>query len=101
MKKLIILLVFFLLVVGGVSAQYATCDLCGYCPPAKPPSNWEACRKCVYPSASSNPADRTTLLIDQATGQAPTPQPGTQYTLLGCLGTNVASFSSEGVSTSV
>ena len=101
MKKFLILSVFFLLFAGVVSAQYATCDLCGYCPPAKAPSNWEICRQCIYPSAPSNPESKVTLLVDSTTGQAPTPQPGRQYTLVGCLSTNVSSFAQEGAASSV
>lgn len=101
MKKFLISLVFFLLLAGTVSAQFATCDLCGYCPPAKAPSNWESCRSCIYPLASSDPSSMSTLRVDTATDQAPTPQPGKQFTLLGCIGTNMSSFASTGGTTSV
>ena len=86
-----------------VTAQerYATCDLCGYCPPNAAPSNWESCRNCLYQSASSDPGSNETLKIDDVTNLPPTPIPGRWYTIIGCFNTNLNSFQQEGAAGSV
>lgn len=81
--------------------RYAACDLCGYCPPDRLPSSWEKCRQCLYPSASNNPSAKATLRIDPAANTGPTPQQGRQYTVIGCIKTDLASFNQEGAAASV
>jgi len=81
--------------------RFAACDLCGYCPPDRIPSAWEKCRQCLYPNASTNTATKGTLKIDPVTNTGPTPQPGRQYTVIGCIQTDLASFSQEGAAASV
>jgi hypothetical protein len=83
------------------AARFAACDLCGYCPPDKLPSTWESCRTCLYPNASNNSASKDTLKIDPATNTGPTPNPGRQYTVIGCIKSDLASFSQEGAAASV
>ena len=83
------------------SSRFAACDLCGYCPPDKPPSNWEKCRLCLYPNTSSDPATKDTLKIDFSTNTGPTPYQGRQYTVIGCIKTDLGSFSQEGAAASV
>ena len=83
------------------SSRFAACDLCGYCPPVNPPSNWEKCRLCLYPDASSDPATKDTLKIDFSTNTGPTPYQGRQYTVIGCIKTDLGSFSQEGAAASV
>lgn len=109
MKKafLILLFIFLFFFRFSVSAQtpaprFAVCDLCGYCPPNQPPSSWEACRKCVYPDANSDPQTKDTLKIsDPVVNSPPTPYPGRQYTMLGCVGTNLGGFQQQGAAASV
>lgn len=100
MKKIlliILLLVFFFQQINSVFAQrYAVCDLCGLCPTSAPPSNWESCRQCIYPMASSDPSAKETLTIDELTNNPPTPFPGNQYTIIGCISTNLGGFTKEG-----
>ena len=98
MKRILILLLFFLSFGFGVFAQtktptpapigprFAACDLCGYCPPAEAPESWPACQKCLYPGIDPDPAAMESLVVDPQTNLAPTPYPGHQYTFLGCLG---------------
>lgn len=89
-------------VVGQAPApRFAVCDLCGYCPPDDQPSTWEKCRLCIYPAASSNPTTKETLKIDPSTNTGPTPHPGRQYTVIGCIKTDLASFTQEGAAASV
>ena len=97
------LLVFSPTVFGLTAAppRNAACDLCGYCPPARLPSSWEKCRQCLYPNASRDPASKQTLKVDPATNTGPTPQQGRQYTVIGCIKTDLASFSQEGAAASV
>lgn len=109
MKGFCLILAFFLLfflaapVVAQTGTQrFAACDLCGYCPPNPPPSTWESCRKCIYPEAGTNYDTKDTLKIaDPVNNIPPTPYPGRQYTMLGCLGTNLSSFQKEGAAGSV
>jgi len=81
--------------------RFATCDLCGYCLYQTPPSNWESCRRCLYPEASANPQDNQTLLINPVNNLPPTPYPGRWYTFLGCISTNLGSFEERGAAGSV
>lgn len=95
--------VFLLLTVNfPVLAQTrtATCDLCGFCPPNPPPSNWENCRQCLYESASSDPNSYETLSVGDE-NIPPTPIPGRWYTMIGCINTNLNSFENEGAAASV
>lgn len=114
MKRLFLLFIFvslLLTVCGKVKAQAvdcvtercATCDLCGYClganpaPPAQnPPADWEACRNCLYPDITSPAEDNETLRIDQTNNNGPTPFPGSWYTMIGCVSTNIGSFTGQG-----
>jgi len=96
---LIFILVFLLSasIINTVSSQrYATCDLCGYCPPNPAPQSWPSCQKCLYPGISSDPSTNDSLLIDQNSNLPPTPEPGRQYTFLGCLGGAGGGFTQEG-----
>ncbi len=92
------------------ATRYAECDLCGYCwkltptpPQANPPSSWLSCVKCLYPSlydqAQSDP--RATLKINIDTGQPPQPAKGVYYTMLGCVGSNLGSFQTQGAAAGV
>src|SRR3989344_2319036 len=100
---LLTFLVFNSVVAGQTAApaRNAACDLCGYCPPDRIPSSWEKCRQCLYPNASRDPATKQTLKIDPATNIGPTPQQGRQYTVIGCIKTDLASFNQEGAAASV
>ncbi|OGK26686.1 hypothetical protein A2954_01120 [Candidatus Roizmanbacteria bacterium RIFCSPLOWO2_01_FULL_37_12] len=70
----------------GLKYRYAACDLCGYCPPAKPPSNWEKCRLCLYPKANKDPLSNETLIIsDPASNKGPTPVPSKAFIGVGCI----------------
>lgn len=88
----------------ALAEGYATCDLCGYCPPqanqpaVTPPSNWAECLGCLYPMATPDPDLKQTLQISADSGSAPTPYPGAQFTMLGCIksNTNPLSIISEG-----
>src|SRR3989344_2902211 len=71
----------------GIKPRFAACDLCGYCPPDKLPSNWESCRQCLYPQASTDPSTGDTLRIYDTTDQSgPTTFPGKSFTDIGCIG---------------
>ncbi len=105
MKRFFIfgVIVFLLLTVNfPVLAQNrtATCDLCGFCPPNPPPSNWESCRQCLYESANSDPHSYDTLSVG-GENIPPTPIPGRWYTMIGCINTNLSSFQNEGAAASV
>ena len=76
--------------------RYTACDQCGYCPPNPAPSSWSACQKCLYPGINSDPTTNESLKIDPSTDSPITPAAGHQYTFLGCLSTNVGSFSQQG-----
>jgi len=107
MKKLLILLFIIscllLNLPGFVFSQesFATCDLCGYCPPSQPPSNWESCRRCLYETTNPDPFSKETLKINQSTGRPPVPAAGRWYTIIGCINTNLGSFQREGAAASV
>jgi len=105
-KRFLLFLVFgyWLLTVAAPvfsQARYATCDLCGYCPPNQPPSRWENCRRCLYESASSDPSVYETLIINDFDNLPPTPMPGRWYTMIGCINTDLGSFQQEGAAGSV
>lgn len=94
---LLIIFIFFAFTVFapvGLAQRFASCDLCGYCPPSQPPSSWEKCRDCIYPDASSDPTTKETLKVNDLNNIAPTPYPGRQYTMIGCIKTG--GFSSPG-----
>ncbi len=104
------ILLFFLFVGAfSVSAEtpthpvrFAACDLCGYCPPNPPPQKWLNCKRCLYPGARDDPGSGDTLKISDPTiNIPPTPVPGKQYTMLGCVGTNLGGFQQEGAAASV
>lgn len=107
--KRALFIVFFVLLFFANPAQaqtttvrYAACDLCGYCPPSPAPASWESCRKCLYPQTSSDPTSRDTLKISDSINNAPpTIFPGHQYTMFGCLGTNLGGFRQQGAAASV
>lgn len=87
------------------SPRYSACDLCGFCQkngaPQPTPQRWEQCRLCLYPDTVPHPAtDMLTLKIDGSDTQGPTPKPGRMYTFLGCIGTNLVSFSDSGAAAS-
>ncbi len=83
--------------------RYGVCDLCGYCPlnQPTPPSTWANCVACIYPSVSPIPSLKQSLLIDPYANSGPTPFPGHQYTVLGCIKTDLRSFRQEGAASSV
>lgn len=103
----IFLLSFFFFVssmVGLTAApadRYAACDLCGYCPPDLLPSSWENCRQCLYPDADNNSSIKDTLRVDPTTNTGPTPYQGRQYTVIGCIRSDLGSFQQEGAAASV
>jgi len=105
MKRFLLIFLLFFFISFPVFAQqperFATCDLCGYCLGATPPSNWESCRACLYPNASSNPESNETLKIDPETNIPPTPVTGRSYTFFGCINTNLGSFEEEGAAATV
>lgn len=72
--------------VPDLSSRRANCDVCGYCENAKPPGDWEACRKCLYPGT------RNTLSSPRG---IPTPDQNHFYTDLGCLSTQPGEFVSQ------
>lgn len=79
------------------SVRFAACDLCGYCPPNPAPQKWLNCKRCLYPGARDDPRSGDTLRItDQTDNIPPTPVPGKQYTTLGCVGTNLGTFQTQG-----
>lgn len=68
----------------------ANCDVCGYCQGEAAPSNWEECRQCVYPETDSTiPEDETTI---RGANGIPTPHPDYNYTMVGCISTKPAEF---------
>ncbi|MBI4225933.1 hypothetical protein HY612_02365 [Candidatus Roizmanbacteria bacterium] len=110
LSSLITLFFFISPVVGQTSTppptptsavRYAACDLCGYCPPDQLPSTWEKCRLCLYPTASPDSALKETLRVDLGTNTGPTPYQGRQYTVIGCIKTDLGSFQQEGAAASV
>lgn len=86
----------FFLLQPSVNAQ-AECDACGYCVGRTAPDNWESCRECVYPSASTNSTSGQTLELERnaSTGKMEPKykSPGKYYTQLGCLDVGDGSFS--------
>lgn len=85
---------------------YAECDMCGYCPKnyPTPPGNWKDCVACLYPTlypVIKNTITKDTLKVDQSTQNAPTPNPGHMYTMLGCIKSDLGSFTSDGAAASV
>lgn len=73
-----------------IAQSVANCDVCGYCPGEAAPSNWEDCRQCVYPETNSTiPEDETTI---RGANGIPTPHPDYYYTMVGCISTKPAEF---------
>mgnify|MGYP001109541642 CR=1 FL=1 len=106
MRKIffILLFLFFIFLISkNIFAQgrLASCDLCGYCQGNPPPQNWEKCRACLYPNASSQPESGDTLKINPENNLPPTSYPGRWYTFLGCINTNLGSFENPGAAGSV
>lgn len=109
MTRLFVLV--FLIIVAFLSSspasaqRYASCDLCGLCQEGGNlkflPQSWEKCRQCLYPGASADPDSKETLEIDPIHNLPPTPFPGRQYTTIGCISTNLNSFTKEGAAASV
>ncbi len=86
--------------------RMAECDLCGYCknyipptPQTNPPSQWEACRVCLYPDANPTPTVGDTLRINA--NMPPTPYPGHMWTMIGCLSTDINDFTGEGAAANI
>jgi hypothetical protein len=87
----------FLIPPNSVSAQttpIANCDLCGYCNGGTAPSTWEKCVRCIYPDlapggVAPDPLTNTTLI------NVPVPNPDKYYTMLGCLSTDPAVFTTQ------
>ena len=89
--------------------RFVTCDACGFCPvidnTVSPttckvdptggpvPGNWKACTNCLYKNLGLHPTpgDCATVKIVGDTKLPPTPIPGRQYTMIGCL-TSVGGF---------
>jgi len=106
MKKIFLLIAFLFLIflppkIIFAQERLASCDLCGYCQGKTPPQNWEKCRACIYPNASSQPEVGDTLKVDPQTNLPPTPYPGRWYTFLGCISTNLGNFEQPGAAASV
>lgn len=109
MRRILLFLLLFLLLINvkpTYAQRYANCDLCGYCEPSLPaptilPGNWQACRECLYPNAASQPDVKDTLRIDPNTNIPPTPAPGHQFSMLGCIKTDLGSFREEGAAQSL
>ena len=111
MKRGLLYLIFFLFVSMALflpkqafsQNRYAACDLCGLCQKngavVSTPQSWESCRACLYPTPGAD--SFYTLLIDPTTNAAPTPFPGRQYTMIGCIQTNLGGFTSSGAVASV
>lgn len=109
MKKLLFLGVFifsfFFFSPSSITAQTcetigvrcAECDACGYCRGREAAGNWESCAKCLYPSIvpGTDPYADQTLIVQGTIGEkarAVTPALGKYYTQLGCINTNMDSF---------
>lgn len=80
------------------TVRCAECDACGYCRgQASPPGNWKNCAKCLYPGISSGSTafqDKTLIIKGtiEEKARAITPALGAYYTQLGCINTNIDSF---------
>ena len=109
MKKLLFLSLFFFLFFFvspyKISAQTcqtagvrcAECDACGYCRGQQAPENWTNCAKCLYPNLApgNNATADETLMVQGTIGEKArsiTPALGRYYTQLGCINTNMDSF---------
>lgn len=110
----IISLLYLVQVATPVSANFVTCDACGYCPvvingsapSCSPdptlgpiPGNWPACVKCLYPGifptgSTPNAGLCNTVQINSTTMLPPTPYVGRQYTMIGCL-TSTGGFQND------
>lgn len=104
MKKFIVLLAAVIVVsfsATKVSAQrIAECDACGYCQGRTAPENWADCAQCLYPvqyAISTDPNANETLKINEDKAaenynKPPKPATGKYFTQIGCLGTDISSF---------
>lgn len=104
MKKIIVLLAAVIVVSFSsteVSAQrIAECDACGYCQGRTAPENWADCAQCLYPvqyAISTDPNTNETLKINEDKAaenynKPPKPATGKYFTQIGCLGTDIGSF---------
>lgn len=109
MKRFVVFFIlgclFFLPSIAHSQDRFSNCDACGYCPSGSltptPPQDWEKCRECLYPEANSDPGVKDTLKIDPATNLAPAVALGRQYTLIGCIRTDLGGFNQEGAATSL
>lgn len=76
--------------------RFGECDRCGYCQGKTPPSSWESCRQCLYPTADKDHKKNDTLKINLRPGDTynrqATPFPGNYYTQIGCLKTSANDF---------
>ncbi len=80
-----------------VGVRCAECDACGYCRGREAPGNWKSCAKCLYPSIApgTDPSADQTLIVQGTIGEkarAITPALGKYYTQLGCIDTNMETF---------
>lgn len=107
MKKflsVIFVVIFFVFITQTSVVQgqprYASCDLCGLCQAngvaQTPPSNWETCRQCLYPSAAPQINSLDTLKVEPTTNLPPTPYEGHQYTMIGCIRTDLQLIAQPG-----
>jgi hypothetical protein len=125
MKHFLLLLLsffsFFLMaVIQPASAQqtpprYAECDVCGYCRTnGKVPGTWDSCRACVYPdiryqgnlTSEEKALQNKTLQVDTDPSSPTfniqvTPMPGTYFTIIGCINTDLTSFEDKGAAGNV
>ncbi len=104
MKKLLLFLAVFSILffpANDVSAQrIAECDACGYCNGRTPPENWADCAQCLYPAQyaiTTDPKANETLKINEDKAadnfnKPPVPAAGKYFTQIGCLGTDISSF---------
>ncbi|MFQ5452388.1 MAG: pilin [Candidatus Paceibacterota bacterium] len=68
------------------------CDVCGYCAGSQPPSDWESCRRCLYPTQAKEggPASNNKTLIG-----IPEPDSSHFYTDFGCISTSPGEFTAQ------
>lgn len=88
--------------------RFAQCDVCGYCQGmAKPPGSWKDCQKCMYEGLGTVEAisNKSLQVVDNPASPyynvQVTPRPGRYYTQVGCISTDLGSFSTLGAAGSV
>ncbi|NTU46893.1 hypothetical protein HGA88_04685 [Candidatus Roizmanbacteria bacterium] len=86
--------------------EQVSCDMCGYCPSSgttTQPSNWKDCCKCIYepkyPGICDSPDQ--TLKVNPDTNAPYSPAEGKYYTMIGCLSSDVGSFTQTGAAGSI